>query len=173
VATHYGNGDYYRLFTGVGSAVRLTDKISMGVQIDYLLEHGAGEYRDVTHVTFETGMTCTLAPSLDLGLHIFNPLTPLNSLPSSIETGLHWRQSDDLFLTLAGSKMTGEPLSVQCGICWSTLNRLTLRCGYMSSPSAFAFGLGCRAGSVIIDTGFLVNAITGITSSLSLAWAIK
>lgn len=173
VVTYYGNGDYYRLFTGAGSAVRLTDGISVGIQVDCLSEHGAGEYRDVTHVTVETGLACTLAPSLTFGLHIFNPLAPLNSLPSSIETGLHWRQSDDLFLTLAGSKMTGEPLSAQCGISWSALDRLTLRCGYMSSPSSFALGLGCRAGSVLIDTGFLVNTITGITSSMSLVWTIK
>jgi len=89
VVTHYGNADYYRLFTGVGSAVKVTDGIALGLQVDCITEHGAGEYRDITHVTFETGMTCDLSPSLSLGMHLFNPLTPLNGLPSSIDAALH------------------------------------------------------------------------------------
>lgn len=173
VVTHYGNADWYRLFTGVGSAVKITDAIALGMQVDCITEHGAGEYRDITHVTFETGMTYDLSPSLSMGLHLFNPLTPLNSLPSSIEAGLHWRQSDDFLLTVAGSKVTDEPLSVQCGISWNIIDRLAVRSGYMSSPSAFAFGIGFLSGSLQTDAGFLMNSMTGVTSSLSLTWTLR
>ena len=47
VATHYGNADYYRLFTGVGSAVKITDAVALGIQVDYISEHGIGEYRGI------------------------------------------------------------------------------------------------------------------------------
>lgn len=173
VATHYGNADYYRLFTGVGSAVKITDAVALGIQVDYISEHGIGEYRDVSHVTFETGVTCLISPALTVGVHLFNPLAPLNTLPSSIEAGLSWRQSDGLFLTLTGSKVSNEPLSVQCGISWDVLKRLTLRTGYMSSPSAFAFGIGFRTGRLQADAGFLLNSVTGVTSSVSITWTIK
>jgi hypothetical protein len=173
VATHYGNGDWYRLFTGVGSAVKISDGIALGMQVDCITEHGAGEYRDITHVTFETGMTYDLSPSLSLGVHLFNPLTPLNGLSSSIEAALHWRQSDDFMLAIGSSKVTDEPLSVQCGLSWGILDRVVLRSGYMSSPSAFAFGIGFRAGSLEADAAFLMNGITGITSSVSFIWTLK
>ncbi|MDZ7636048.1 MAG: hypothetical protein U5L72_17075 [Bacteroidales bacterium] len=173
VATHYGNADYYRLFTGLGSAVKITDGIALGVQVDYISEHGVGEYRDVSHVTFETGMTCVLSSSLTLGLHLFNPLSPLNTLPSSIEAGLQWSQSDDFTLSAGGSKVSDEPLSVQCGLSWDVLDRLILRSGYMSSPSAFAFGIGFRTGSMQTDAGFLINSVTGVTSSVSIIWTIR
>ena len=173
VATHYGNADYYRVFTGLGSAVNITDGIALGVQVDFISEHGIGEYRDVSHVTFETGMICDLSPSLTLGLHLFNPLAPLNTLPSSIEAGLHWRQSDDFLLAIGSSKVSDEPLSLQCGLSWSVLDRLVIRSGYMSSPSAFAFGIGFLAGTLQTDVGFLLNSMTGMTSSVSLTWAIK
>lgn len=173
VATHYGNGDYYRLFTGVGSAVKITDAFALGVQVDYISEHGAGEYRDVSHVTFETGVTCLISPDLTFGIHMFNPLAPLNTLPSSIEAGLNWKQSDGLFLTLTGSKVSSEPLSLQCGISWDVMQRLTLRTGYMSSPSAFAFGIGFRTGRLEADAGFLLNGVTGVTSSVSVTWTIN
>jgi len=173
VATHYGNADYYRLFTGIGSAVKITDGVALGLQVDCITEHGVGEYRDITHVTFETGMTCDLSPSLSLGLHLFNPLTPLNGLPSSIATGLHWRQSDDFMLAIGSSKVTDEPLSVQCGLSWDVLDRLVLRSGYMSSPSAFAFGIGFRMAALQADAGFLMNSMTGVTSSLSFIWTLR
>lgn len=173
VASHYGNADYYRIFTGLGSAVKITEGISLGVQVDYITERGAGEYRDVSHVTFETGMTCLISPSLTAGVHLCNPLAPLNSLPSSINAGFHWKQSDELFLTLTGSKASEEPLSVQCGISWEVMDRLTLRTGYMSSPSAFAFGIGVRTGRIETDAGFLLNGVTGVTSSVSITWLIR
>ncbi|MDT8374897.1 MAG: hypothetical protein RQ737_13105, partial [Bacteroidales bacterium] len=173
VATHYGNADYYRLFTGVGSAVKVTDGIALGLQVDCITEHGAGEYRDITHVTFETGMTCDLSPSLSLGMHLFNPLTPLNGLPSSIDAALHWRQSDDFMLAIGSSKATDEPLSVRCGLSWDVLDRLVLRSGYMSSPSAFAFGIGFRMATLQADAGFLMNSMTGVTSSLSFIWTLR
>ena len=173
VATHYGNADYNRIFTGLGSAVRITEGLSLGLQVDYILERGIGEYRDVSHVTFETGLTCTLSSSLTLGVHLFNPLASLNTLPSSIEAGLHWQQSDDFSLVAGSSKVSGEPLSVQCGLSWDVMNKLVIRSGYMSSPSAFSFGIGFRSGSMQADTGFLLNGVTGLTSSVSITWTIK
>jgi len=173
IATHYGNGDYYRIFTGIGSAVTLTDGVSLGVQADYVTERGIGDYRDVSHLTFETGMAITLSPTITMGLHIFNPLTTLNSLPSSIAAGLLWKSSEDLLLTLSSSKMTGEPLSLQCGMSWDITGNLTIRSGYMSSPSSFAFGIGWKTGSLMMDTGFIINSGTGITSALSFIWTIS
>ncbi|MGE5349535.1 MAG: hypothetical protein ACM3NP_09690 [Actinomycetota bacterium] len=173
VVTHYGNADYYRLFTGAGSAVRIAEAVALGVQVDYISEHGIGEYRDVSHVTFEAGVTCLISPALTFGIHMFNPLAPLNTLPSSIEAGLNWMQSDGLILTLTGSKTSNEPLAVQCGVSWDMMKRLTLRTGYMSSPSAFAFGIGFRTGRLEADAGFLLNGVTGVTSSVSLTWTIR
>lgn len=173
VATHYGNADYSRLFTGLGSAVRITDGISIGVQVDFISERSIGEYRDVSHVTFETGMTCNLSSSMTLGLHIFNPAASLNTLPSSIETSLQWKQSDDLLLAIGSSKVSGEPLSVQCGLSWNVMDKLILRSGYMSSPAAFTFGLGFRTGPMQVDAGFMLNGMTGVTSSLSFIWTVK
>ena len=172
VITHYGNGDYHRIFTGLAGAVAITGEISVGLQADYITERGVGDYRDISHLTFETGMVCSLSPSLTMGLHLFNPLATFNSLPSSLSAGIQWNSSEDLLLTLCTSKMTGEPLSIQCGMSWRVRGSLTLRSGYMSSPSAFAFGLGWATGSLRTDAGFLINNGTGITSAVSFTWII-
>jgi hypothetical protein len=173
IITHYGNGDYYRIFTGIGSAVTLIKGVSLGVQVDYITEKSAGDYRDVSHLTFEAGMTIMLSSSLTLGLHLFNPLTPVNTLPSSINAGLEWKHTEDISFVVEIGKITDEPLSLQGGISWNVLDRLTLRAGYMSSPSCFSFGTGYANGSLEIDAGFIVNSVTGITSSVSFIWNIR
>jgi hypothetical protein len=173
IITHYGNGDYYRIFTGMGSAVTLTKGVSLGVQVDYIMERSAGDYRDVSHLTFEAGMTIMLSSSLTFGLHLFNPMTPVNTLPSSMNAGMEWKHTEDLSVVFEASKVTDEPLSVQGGISWNVLNRLILRAGYMSSPSFFSFGLGYTYGSLQTDAGFMANSVTGITSSVSFIWNIR
>jgi hypothetical protein len=173
IITHYGNSDYYRIFSGIGSAVSLTKDVSLGVQVDFITEKSTGDYSDVAHVTFETGMTVLLSSSLTFGLHIFNPLTPVNNLPSSVNAGIEWKHSGNFSAVVETSKVTDEPLSVQGGISWTLLDRLTLRSGYMSSPSCFSFGIGYAIGSMQTDAGFLVNGVTGVTSSLSFIWNIK
>ena len=173
IITHYGNSDYYRIFTGAGSAVTLAKGVSLGVQVDYITEKSTGDYRDMSHLTFETGMTVLLSSSLTLGLHIFNPLASVNTLLSSINIGLEWKHTEDFSVVIETCKVTDEPLSVQGGISWTLLDRLTLRTGYMSSPSCFSFGLGYAYGSLETDAGFLVNSVTGVTSSVSLIWNIR
>jgi hypothetical protein len=173
ITVHYGNADYYRIMTGLGSAVSLSGRVSLGVQADYITEKASGDYRDVSHLTFETGMTCALSSTVTLGVHIFNPLTALNSLPSSIDAGMQWECTEQLLLTLSCSKMTGEPVSFQSGMRWEVAGHLSLRSGYMTSPSSFALGMGWETGSLKTDIGFIVNTITGITSALSFIWTIK
>ncbi len=84
-----------------------------------------------------------------------------------------WDIDPSELLTLTGSKTSNEPLSVQCGVSWDVMQRLTLRTGYMSSPSAFAFGIGFRTGRLEADAGFLLNGITGVTTSVSVTWTIR
>lgn len=172
IITHYGNGDYYRIFSGIGSAVTLAPGFAIGVQVDYITERGAGDYRDVSHVTFETGVTALITPELKVGMHILNPLTALNSLPSSVNAAFCWEQSDDLSFMAELSKVTDEPLSLHAAISWNIMDKLVIRSGYMSSPLSFAFGVGCRSGSLLTDAGFLINSVAGITSSVSFTWTI-
>lgn len=173
VVTHFGNGDYHRIFAGAASAVRLGDGLSLGVRADYITERAVGDYRDLSHVTFGAGLAWQLSPTLRLGFSVFNPVSTLNTLPSSIDAGLAWEESERLIVALDLHKVSNEPLSVSIGAGWNIRDRITLRTGYMSSPSAFSFGTGFRVGPLQADIGFLLYSTTGMTSSVSLLWRIK
>jgi hypothetical protein len=172
ILTHYGNGDYYRIFSGAGSAVKITDGLALGIQVDYITERSVGDYRDQSHITFEAGAIMDITSDMTVGLHILNPLNSLNSIPSAVNAGVAWRQSDDLCIAAELSKVTAEPLSFHAGINWNIMGKLVLRSGYMSSPSSFAVGSGFRSGKMQVDAGFLINSVTGITSSVSFIWTI-
>jgi len=58
-------------------------------------------------------------------------------------------------------------------VSWQVLRKLVFRTGYMSSPSSFAFGAGYTSGPVQSDIGFMINSLTGVTSSISFTWIIK
>ena len=173
IATHFGNGQYSSIFAGVGSALNVSDGLSLGLQADLIAETGIGDYRNVYHATFEAGLAARLSPSLTLGFHLFNPLTAVNNLPSSISAGVSWSPAPDLMIACDASKMTDEPLSLNGGVSWQPLQKLEFRTGYMSSPSSFAFGAGYTSARLQYDIGFLINSLTGVTSSLSITWTIK
>jgi hypothetical protein len=69
--------------------------------------------------------------------------------------------------------MTDEPLSLNGGMSWQLMRKLVFRTGYMSSPSSFAFGAGYTSGPVQTDIGFMINNLTGVTSSISFTWILK
>jgi hypothetical protein len=168
ITTWYGNNQYSVITGGLGSAVRITDGLSLGAQADIITEHCAGRYRDFTHLTFETGLLARVTPGVMFGVHLFNPLARFNDLQSSLQTGITWSPDRNLLLAAEAVKSTGEPLSLHTGISWSLPGGVTLRTGYSSSPSCFAFGAGFLFGSLSVDTGFLINNTTGVTPSVSL-----
>jgi len=170
---HYGNDQYAIITGGLGSALILTEGLSLGVQVDVINEHCAGAYRDLTHVTFEVGMLGQPLPDLTFGFHLFNPMAQANGLPSSIRTGLSWSSDESLALSLEAVKTTGESLSLHTGISWRLQQCLVLRAGYRSMPSSFAFGAGYDSEGFSIDAGFMINNKTGITPSVSLLWKHK
>lgn len=170
IAAHYGNGQYSSIFTGIGSSVALSEVISAGIQADLITETGIGDYREVCHATFEAGLSALITSNLTLGIHVFNPLAAFNTLPSSLRAGLSWSPTPDLMLACEASKATDEPLSLHGGVDWQLLRKLTFRTGYMSSPSSFAFGAGFTSGALQTDISFLVNNLTGVTSSVSFTW---
>jgi hypothetical protein len=170
IMTYYGNGQYGILTGGVGSAIILTDGLSLGVQTDIISEHCAGEYKDITYITFETGLLARVSPVVSVGMHLFNPVAQFNNLPSSIRTGISWSPDKNLSLAFEALKTSGEALSIHTGISWSLPATVILRAGYSTCPSCFAFGTGFSVGRLSIDSGFLINNETGVTPSVSFLW---
>lgn len=171
--SHSGNAQYSVFFAGLGSAIAISDGLSVGLQADFLRQNGIGDYADENAITFEAGIAIKINPQLMLGVHVINPLPGLNSLPSSLRAGICWRPYSGITIAFETSKVTKEPLAFHTGLEWALKDKLAFRAGYMSSPSCLTFGTGFSSGSLQADLGFIVNERTGVTPSLSLILAIK
>ena len=173
--SNFGNTDFKRERTGLACGIKLSDKISAGVQVDYLSEKTSEEYSNNRSVTYETGILVTPSERLSVGIHLFNPIP--NSirktyLPTTLRIGAGTTLSKSLFTGIEAEISTGSKLIFRTGFEYEAAKRFWLRSGFSSENSSFSFGLGYLAKIVQIDIGFLTHEKLGVTSSISLIFKI-
>ena len=59
--------------TGLASGMKLSEKISAGIQIDYFSERTSGEYNNQL-ITCEAGLVFVPKENTRIGIHVFNPV---------------------------------------------------------------------------------------------------
>lgn len=172
----FGYPDFKREMIGIGCGLPITEKISAGIQIDYLSERTAGEYLNNKFITCEAGLIITASNDLIFGFHIFNPVP--NSLrefdmPAGIRAGLGTKLNSSLFAAAEVEMYSGTKPGLNTGMEYEAAKNFMLRAGYRSLTSSFSFGLGYIAGPGKVDIAFLTHERLGITSSLSIIFEIK
>jgi hypothetical protein len=175
VYSYFGYTDFKREMTGLACGIKLSDKISAGVQVDYLSERTSGEYNDNQSVTCETGLLVTPSENIRIGIHLFNPVP--NSirktyLPTTLRVGAGTDLSKILFAGVEAEMSSGSKLIFRTGFEYEAAKKLWLRSGFSTNNSSFSFGLGYLTKIVQIDLGFLTHNKLGVTSSASLIFKI-
>lgn len=176
VYSHFGNTDFKRDITGLACGIKISEKISAGVQIDYLSERTSGEYSNNMSVTYETGLIATPSEKLTVGIHLFNPVP--NSirktyLPTTLRIGAGSNLNKSLFTGIEAEITTESRMIFRTGFEYEAAKRLWLRSGFSTENSAFSFGLGYLAKIAHIDIGFVTHDKLGVTSSVSLIFKIS
>lgn len=175
VFSHFGCSDFSRSFAGIASGLRLSEKVTAGVQIDYFLERMAGEYTNKQYVSFETGVLISVTESVTAGLHLFNPVP--NSLrktgmPSRLRAGTGIKMNRALIAGIEAEISTGEKLSLRTGFEYEAARNLFLRGGFSTESASFSLGLGYILKSLSTDISFSTHERLGITSSVSLIYRV-
>jgi hypothetical protein len=173
--SNFGYADFKRNMTGVSCGLKLSEKISAGVQIDYFSEKTSGEYDNNKCITFETGLIAEASDNIRIGIHLFNPV--LNSLrkskqPVSLTVGAGIILSKILFAGAETEMCSTGNLVLRTGFEYEAVKNLWLRAGYSTNNNSFCFGTGYQSGMVKIDIGFATHQTLGVTSSLSLIFKI-
>jgi hypothetical protein len=176
VYSNFGYTDYRRDMTGFACGMKLSDKISAGVQIDYFSERTSDESTNFKSVTCETGLIVTPSDNIRLGIHLFNPVP--NSIrkinmPTTLRVGAGTDLNKLLFAGIEAEMSSGERLIIRTGFEYEVAKKLWLRGGFSSDNNSFSFGLGFLAKIVMIDLGFTTHDKLGVTSSASLIFKIQ
>lgn len=175
IYSHFGYSDFKRDMTGLACGMKVSDKISAGVQVDYFSQRTSGEYNNNQIVTCEAGLIISATENTSLGIHLFNPVP--NSLrktfmPSSLRIGAGTRLNKLLFAGAEAEMYTGSKLIVRTGFEYEAAKKFWLRGGYSTENNSFSFGLGLLVKMVQMDIGFVTHDKLGVTSSASLIFKI-
>ena len=175
VYSHFGYTDFRREMTGLACGMKLSDKISAGIQVDYFSKKTSGEYSNNQFVTCETGLLVTPSENISIGIHLFNPVP--NSirkifLPATLRIGAGTELSRILFTGVEAEISSGSKLIIRTGFEYEAAKKLWFRGGFSTNNNSFCFGLGYLEKIVQIDIGFTTHEKLGITSSVSLIFKI-
>ena len=175
IYSHFGYSDFARDFAGLGCGLKLSEKISAGIQIDYFSVRTSGEYNNVQSLTCEAGLLIKISATTGFGIHLFNPVP--NSLrksylPSTIRVGAGTSLNKLLFAGLEAEMSSGSMLILRTGFEYEAAKNFWLRGGFSTENNSFSLGLGFLAKIVQIDIGFRTHEKLGITSSASLIFKI-
>ena len=173
--SHFGYSDFKREIAGLACGMKLSDKISAGVQVDYFSERTSGEYSNRQSVTFETGLIVSPSENIRIGIHLFNPVP--NSirktyLPTTLRIGAGTDLSKALFAGIEAEMSSGSKLIIKTGFEYEAAKSLWLRAGFSTCNNSFCFGSGYQSKFVMIDLGFTTHERLGVTSSVSMIFKI-
>lgn len=172
----FGYSEYRREKIGLACGMRLSEKISAGVQVDYVAVTTSNKYAGSQSLTFETGLLFNPSESVSVGIHLFNPVP--NSLrksfvPSSLSAGIETEIGRSLVAAAEISMSSGRPLAIRLGFDYEAVSKLHLRGGFSTESTSFSFGTGFTWNTVIIDLAFATHERLGITTAASLIFIIR
>jgi hypothetical protein len=175
VYSHFGYTDFRRDMTGLACGLKLSNKISAGLQVDYFSEKTSGEYYNNQSVTCEAGLLMSPSENTRLGIHVFNPVPNTlrkSFLPMSLRIGAGTYLNKSLFTGVEAEMSSGSRLIIRTGFEYEAAKKLWLRGGFSTDNNSFSFGLGWLVKIAQMDISFVTHEKLGVTSSVSLIFKI-
>ena len=174
---YYGFSGYNEQRIGLAYARKLSEKISIGAQLDYL-GFSIAEYGRKSIFTFELGMQAQLLENLSVAVHIFNPVrqevVPDENVPTVFKLGAAYTPNKKLVVVGELEKDIEMKMQFKAGIEYFIIDILALRAGVSTNPTQNSFGLGLKLNNGLnIDMATSYHYTLGFTPAISLSYGIK
>lgn len=175
---YFGYADCQEMQAGLAYGRKITDKVSAGVQFNYLSLNTNG-YGNTGVVNVEAGVLFQVTPQLIFGLHSYNPNSVSigkddeERLPSIYTVSLGYETSDKFFAGLEIKKQEDLPVSVNVGLQYQFDQQFFARVGMTSGNSVFYVGAGVQLRDFRLDATASVHPHLGVTPGLMLLFKGK
>ncbi|MDQ3193176.1 MAG: hypothetical protein M3Q58_16450 [Bacteroidota bacterium] len=172
--SQFGFALYNESKVGLSYAQKLGEKVSAGVQLDYLNTFIAEGYGNKGMITGEAGVQAELAPGLTIGAHIFNPfrvkLATHNNerIPTIMRLGLNYEISNKVLICAETLKDTDHKPVFRAGLEYNVIEQLYLRAGISSNPGMHTFGFGLNLKHFKIDFASSIHSVLGYSPMVSI-----
>ncbi len=176
----FGKGTFHEDKIGLAYARNLSGKWKAGIQLDYFSMLFPENELSTGFATFEGGILYLPTEILNMGIHIFNPVSGgitraegKEKMPVVFRAGCQFRLDKTLLLAMEAEKDDVHPALYKTGIEFMPVENFLLRLGFSGKPAKYTAGFGYKTGMLSADMGFSHHGNLGITSSVSIQIFIK
>ncbi len=171
---YFGFSGYNEQKIGIAYARKLSKKISIGAQLDYL-GYSIPDYGSKSLFTFELGVQAQLIENLTIGAHIFNPIrqevVPDEKVPTIFRLGAGYSPGKNLTITGEFEKDIDFDMVFKAGVEYFLIDILCLRAGVSTNPLLNSFGLGLKLkNGLMIDLASSYHYDLGFTPAISVSF---
>jgi len=170
---YFGSNDINQIKVGLAYARKLMERLSLGVQFDFLSTQISPYDRSklfsnrIRVFTFEVGLQYKLIENLIIGIHLYNPakleIIENEFLPRILRMGATYSVNDKILIHGELQKDFDFPIIFKSGIEYELINDLWFRIGCQVKPTTFNLGLGYQ-----FKNGFRFDLATYYQAGLNL-----
>jgi hypothetical protein len=176
----FGLKNYAENKFGLAYARNFGEKISIGMQINYLSTVMGENYGKSGTISSEIGFLAQITNNLSVGAHLFNPTRASISqkqneyAPTVLKFGFLYKINSRLIFTSDAEKSNNvtKPL-LKAGIEYNVIKGFFLRAGISSNPIENSFGFGYQTGNLKADLFVAFNTRVGYSSGIGIAYSLK
>jgi hypothetical protein len=161
---------------GLAYAIKLDEKLSIGVQANFHRIRIAEGYGTAQAVTIEGGAIYRMTDRLTIAAHLFNPtrsqIADFNEerMVSVLKGGASYLFGNKVRLLSEIRKPSDRKPAIVAGVEYQVVETFSVRIGAGSNPGLTSFGLGWQIQSWRIDASSSYHAILGFSPQISLAY---
>ena len=175
--SYFGYKLYNEKKFGLAYSRAFGDRISFGLQVDYLHTHIEQEYGNEGAAVFEAGIMAKPFDNFFVGVHVYNPTMsklPIyeeEQIPTVYRFGIGYSLMDRAFVSLEYEKDIDFDTRFKAGLEYKAVKNFYLRTGIKTKPLENSFGLGYVFGNIHADIAFTNNDILGLTPHFSMLYS--
>lgn len=177
---YFGYPKYNEKKIGLAFSKLFFEKISVGVQLDYLHTFISENYGTTGKIAAEAGIIGKPIEKLTIGFHVFNFTNARyndfylsSDIPFILRMGAAYSILEKLQLNLEIEKESYHKEMIKAGFEYQLYDDLFLRAGFSNNPSRYSFGLGYIYRKIYADIAFISHTELGFTPHFSIAYLFK
>ncbi len=171
--SYFGYSQYNEMQVGLSYGKSFSKYFSVGLQLNYLNTHIAGNYGNSSSVNFEIGILSQPIENLFIGAHVYNPSRSKMSdeeIPTIFNLGLSYVFSEKVLFAIGTEKNLNHDAVFKTGLDYKLTEVVSLQVGISTNPSKYSFGIGFHYINVNAHVGFSKHQTLGFTPSFTLSY---
>lgn len=174
----FGYSEYSENSFGLAYARQFGERVSAGLQFDYLNINQPSAYGSNGVFLFEVGLQAKPIDNMQVGVHVFNPTKAKMAeyederVNTSFRFGASYFFSQIVQLAAEVEKTMQTDLRCKVGLEYQIINNLFLRTGFRSKPNEFCFGAGYTYKGLTFDFAFSTHQYLPMSTQVSLKYSL-